>query len=144
MSRMNRGKLSGTIRSMGQIIAISAAFLLLAAIAYAPFIWLTYRYVRFRPGLRFLYCLTAAPVFIALLIINIALLDKFWPAVPQFLIQPRPLPGRGLFKGALGVLSCLGLLGSWLWYRLFAWLNWFLDTEEPTRGDGAREFGLRN
>ena len=112
-------------------VASMVALLFVVALAYLPVIWIVSRYVTFRPFIRFLYGLTAVPVFVGLLLIDIGLVVRIWPAGPLFLQQARPLQDRAKIFCVLLVLCIMPVLGSWLWYRFFAWLNRFADLDPP-------------
>ena len=129
---LRRVKCVRAIRTMNEkSVASLAIVFFLAVLVYAPTIWFVYRKVRFRPMIRFMYGLTAAPVFVGLLLVNIGLVVRFWPAGPQLLQQAHPIRERRTVFFVMVVLCALAVVGSWLWYRFFAWLNRLMDWEPP-------------
>ena len=123
---------------MNEKLIAAVGVLVLAVLAYAPVIWIVYRYVRFRPMIRFFYALTAAPQFLGLLLVNIGLIERFWPSGPQFLRNARPIRDRVRIFALLLVLCVVAVVGSWLWYRLFTWLNQLLGADAPNDQPGSK------
>ena len=104
-------------------LAALGALVFIFILAYGPVVRLVYRSVRFRPLMKFIYGFTAAPVFLLLLVVNISVVSHFWPDGLKLLDQARPFRHRGRTFLVLSSLCVVAIVGSWIWYRFYSWLN---------------------
>ncbi|MDB5334602.1 MAG: hypothetical protein JWN70_221 [Planctomycetaceae bacterium] len=92
-------------------------------LAYAPTVLIACRLVKFSFITKVLYGLTAAPIFLILLIVNIALIEIYCPWISQAVRQARPIQGRFRTSPLICSYCIIPLVGSWLWYRFFGWID---------------------
>jgi ABC-type arginine/histidine transport system permease subunit len=99
-------------------VAVIVGFLI---VVYLPVTYIMLRNISFRPILKYLFCLTVVPVFVALLIVGIGLVHRYSPEVAALLSKYRDTKN----EKALTIIFIVPfpVLGSLLWYLLFRQLD---------------------
>jgi len=98
--------------------------LALGAVIYVIATRFLLRNVKFRPVLRYAFCLSAVPIFVALLIVSVWMVSTYLPQLPEIQARLRASGGKGLENLVTFVIYILlpGLGGA-LWYLLFSYLD---------------------
>jgi cobalamin synthase len=101
--------------------ALTALALGLVIVIYVPVTYIMLRNISFRPAFKYLFCLTVVPVFVALLVVSMVLVQRYAPETAAKVSNYRS--NRGFGSLVLVVYMPFPALGSWLWYLFFRQLD---------------------
>jgi hypothetical protein len=114
------------------------AFFLFFLVIYVPLTYVALRTTSIQGALRYFFCLTAAPIYVALFVASIVWLFAAFPVLEEGLFRALGAGGRraGMAQGILAGL--VAAIVFWLWFRIVKMMDKAMH--RPDADESAQAF----